>query len=57
VSTIVIVSAPKEVSFGLLMGAPIPSLSKPLADRARYLLILDVNGLSCDAIHIKVAKG
>jgi hypothetical protein len=57
VSTIAIVSAPKEVNFGLLVGTPIPSLSKPLVDRACYLLILDVNGLLCDVVHIKATKG
>jgi hypothetical protein len=57
VSTFVIVIAPKEVSFELLVGTPIPSPSKTLANRACYLLILDVNGLLCDAVQIKVAKG
>ncbi len=57
VSTIAIVSASKVVNFELLVGAPIPSLSKPLVDRAHYLLILDVNGLLCDAVHIKATKG
>ncbi len=56
VSTSAIASAPKEVSFELLVGTPILSPSKRLANSAHYLLVLDVNGLLCDALHIKSTK-
>lgn len=56
VSTSAIASAPKEVSFELLVGTPILSPSKCLANRAHHLLVLDVNGLLCDALHIKSTK-
>lgn len=56
VFTSAIASAPKDVNFVLLVGTPILSPSKPLANRAHYLLVLDVNGLLCDVVHIKATK-
>jgi hypothetical protein len=39
------------------MGAPIPSPNKLLTNRAHYFLVLNVNGLLCDVVHIKATKG
>jgi hypothetical protein len=43
----------KKVSIDVLVGDCIGSPSKPMIDSTHYLLVVDVNGLLCDAKHVK----
>jgi hypothetical protein len=43
----------KEVSIDVIVGDCIGSPSKPMIDLERYFLVVDVNGLLCDAKHVK----
>jgi hypothetical protein len=48
---------PKEVSFDLLANAyNIASPRKLVIDTERLLLVLDVNGLLCEATHLRSGK-
>ncbi len=55
-STIVVLDAPHEVNYDLLVGTPIFEPNNLLIARIKYLVVLNFNGLLCDEIHIKVVK-
>jgi hypothetical protein len=56
VSTIVVLDAPHEVNYDLLVGAPIFEPKNLLIARIKYLVVPNFNGLLCDEVHIKVVK-
>ncbi len=55
-STIVVLDAPHEVNYDLLVGTPIFEPNNLLIVRIKYLVVLNFNGLLFDELNIRVVK-